>query len=319
MITYNHEQYITQAVASALAQQTTFDFEIVIGDDCSTDATRTILIGFQQRYPDRIRLLLRDSNIGMHHNLVQTLRACRGEYVALLEGDDYWTSPHKLQKQVAFLDSHLECAICFHSTIVWYEDGNREPWRHPAGRQKPILSIEDLIDRSTMQTCSVMFRNRLIAEFPPWFFTLKMADWSLHILNAQHGHIGYIDQVMGVYRVHPSGAWSSQKPTWALHETIRALNAMNRHLELKYDRRFQKALSMCYYKLACYADLEGDCKQARAYLLRSIAAQPLNKTIAVGRLVLALKLYTPRVYQPLRAAGRYLLRRARAYSEEQKG
>jgi len=310
MITYNHERYVAQAVASALEQQTRFDFEIVIGDDCSTDATRAILIDLQRRHPDRIRLLLRDANIGMHHNLVQTLKACGGEYVALLEGDDYWTSPQKLQTQAEFLDRHPECAISFHGATVRYEDGSREPRTHPSGRQKPISTLADLIDRNFMPNCSVMFRNRLIDEFPPWFYTLKMADWSLHILNAQHGHIGYIDEVMSVYRIHPSGAWSAQKPTWALHETIRALHALNRHLDFKYNRRVQTALSTCYYKLAYYHAHEGDRVQAQSYLLRSIAAQPLNKAIVLGQIVLALKLYAPRLYQPLRAAGRYLFRRS---------
>ena len=310
MITYNHERYVAQAVASALAQQTTFDLEIVIGDDCSTDATRAILTDFQQRYPDQIRLLLRDTNIGMHHNLVQTLQACRGEYIALLEGDDYWTAPHKLQKQVAFLDRHPECAICFHSAMVCYEDGSREPWKHPSDRPKPISTLEDLIDRNFVPACSVMFRNRLIDEFPPWFYTLKMGDWSLHILNAQHGHIGYIDEVMSVYRIHPSGAWSAQQPTWTLHETIRALHALNRHLGFTYNRRVQTALSTCYYKLAYYHAHEGNRVQAQLYLLRSIAAQPLNKPILLGQIVLTLKLYAPRLYQPLRAAGRCLFRRS---------
>ena len=99
MITYNHERFIAQAVESALMQETDFDYEIVIGEDCSTDGTRQVLLDLHDRHPDRIRLLLREKNIGASHNFVGTLEACRGEYVAFLDGDDYWTCPNKLQKQ----------------------------------------------------------------------------------------------------------------------------------------------------------------------------------------------------------------------------
>jgi glycosyltransferase involved in cell wall biosynthesis len=109
MITYNHERYIAKALDNVLSQSTNFDYEVIIGEDFSTDNTRSIIIDYQKRYPDKFQLLLNDKNIGMHKNTAQVLRACRGQYVALLEGDDYWTSTHKLQLQVDFLDRHPEC------------------------------------------------------------------------------------------------------------------------------------------------------------------------------------------------------------------
>src|SRR5579864_5044611 len=100
MITYNHERFIAQALDSILAQQVNFDYEIVVGEDCSADGTRAILMDFHRRYPSRIVPFLRDRNMGAMPNFESTLRACRGQYLALLEGDDYWTSPDKLQRQV---------------------------------------------------------------------------------------------------------------------------------------------------------------------------------------------------------------------------
>ena len=114
MITYNHERFIRQAIESVLDQKVNFDFEIVIGEDCSTDSTRTIVAELQQQYPDRIVALMRPHNLGAMRNLQETLAACKGQYVALLEGDDYWTSQHKLQKQVDFLDARPDCAISCH-------------------------------------------------------------------------------------------------------------------------------------------------------------------------------------------------------------
>src|SRR5882762_4326458 len=113
MICYKQEQFITQAVESAMMQKTDFPYELVISDDCSPDSTREIALDLQRRYPDRIRLLLPETNRGMMSNFVQTLRACTGDYIALLEGDDYWIDARKLQKQADLLDTHPEFPACF--------------------------------------------------------------------------------------------------------------------------------------------------------------------------------------------------------------
>ena len=102
MITYNQERYISQAIESVLSQQTDFSYEIVVGEDFSTDNTREVCREYQQRYPDKIRLLERDKNLGMAGNFLSTFKECNGQYLAVLEGDDYWVNPHKLQSQVDF-------------------------------------------------------------------------------------------------------------------------------------------------------------------------------------------------------------------------
>jgi len=112
MITYNHERFIGQAIECVLAQSVNFDYEIVIGEDCSTDGTRAIIQDFQRRYPSRIVPLFRQHNIGAMRNYQGTVGSCRGQYLALLEGDDYWTCKDKLQRQVDFLDAHPDWAIC---------------------------------------------------------------------------------------------------------------------------------------------------------------------------------------------------------------
>jgi len=172
MTTYNHERFIAQAIESALMQQTDFDYEIVIGEDSSTDRTREIVIGYQKRYSDKIRLSLSERNLGNFGkpNFVRTLQACRGQYIAMLEGDDYWTDPLKLQKQVDFLDNHPECAICFHNVEVLAEDSQEN---HLFFRRelKPIYTFDDLVRGSFFPTGSTVFRAGLIGEFPEWFLT----------------------------------------------------------------------------------------------------------------------------------------------------
>jgi len=250
IITYNHEKFIARAIDSALMQKANFDYEIVIGEDCSTDHTRDIVIDYQKRYPDKIRLLLSERNLGGQKNFVRTLQACQGEYIALLDGDDYWTSPHKLQKQVDFLDSRPECAICFHDVTVFYEDGGRKSHNFCPADQKEISTLEDLLTRNLIPACSVMFRRGLFDEFPDCFNTLKMGDWPLHILNAQHGKIGYINKVMGAYRVHQGGVWSRLSPAQMQQAYIEFYEKVNALLDFRYDNLIRSRVLKCWDNLA---------------------------------------------------------------------
>ena len=169
MLTYNHEKFIAQAVKSALFQLTDFDYEIVIGDDCSTDRTQEIIRELAIKNPEKIRPILRQKNLGASKNFLSVLASCQGEYIAMLEGDDYWISPDKLQKQVDMLDANPELAISFHNIICFYEDGSKQPWEYCQRNQKPISTLEDLLHGNFIPTCSVMFRNGLIKDFPEWY------------------------------------------------------------------------------------------------------------------------------------------------------
>ncbi len=123
-ITYNHERYLRQALDSVLMQQTDFDFEVVVGEDCSTDSTREILREYRSNDPGRIRLLFRERNFGRPTlNVYETAMECRGKYIATLEGDDYWTDPLKLQKAVDYLEAHPDCSGCANPALLVGEDG----------------------------------------------------------------------------------------------------------------------------------------------------------------------------------------------------
>lgn len=124
-ITYNHEKYVEKALRSVLTQETDFPFEVVVGEDCSTDGTREILKTVAKEYPDQVRLYLRDTNTGGRPtvNVYETTMRCHGKYLAYLEGDDWWTDPKKLQKQVDFLESHPEYMAVTHSMQMVDEEG----------------------------------------------------------------------------------------------------------------------------------------------------------------------------------------------------
>lgn len=237
MLAYNHGAYIAQAVQSALAQQTSFPIEIVIGDDCSTDGTRQILLELKRAHPDKLWLLLHERNIGGPQNMASVLAACRGQYVALLEGDDYWTSPHKLQKQADALDAHPEWAICFHSARMVYENGAHKERLFPVNWTKPVATIDDLFQSNFMCTCSVLFRNGLFGELPAWHRQIVPGDWAIHLLNADRGDIGYLNEVMGVYRVHHRGAWSRKDTASQYVECLKMFSRIDHHFHGKYARQ----------------------------------------------------------------------------------
>jgi hypothetical protein len=237
MITYNHERYIAQAVESVLAQHTTFPVEIIIGDDCSTDNSRTILQRLAEQHPEKIHLQLAGRNRGANANFVSVFGCCRGQYVAMLEGDDYWTCPNKLQMQVEALDAHPEWAICFHPASCMYEDGIRGVPVYPHGWTKPVATIDDLFASNFMATSSVVFRNRLFAEFPGWFHRLILGDWPLHFLNAAHGDIGFLPKTMSAYRVHRSGIWTGATLGTRLNALSTMFSAVDHHFGGKYADR----------------------------------------------------------------------------------
>ncbi|WAC11036.1 glycosyltransferase family 2 protein [Dyadobacter pollutisoli] len=211
---FNHEKYIAQMLDGALMQQTDFPFEIVIGDDASTDSTPDIIRQYIARNPGRIRAFLHAENQGPkeprefagRNNVLQLLKACEGEYVAMCEGDDYWTDPLKLQKQVDFLDKNPDFAICHHNMLVTYEDGSPEHFFNPQD-QKLISTIEDVLeDKWFMATASWVYRNHFLTnDFADWHAKAAAGDWAVMIQLAAQGKIGYLPETMGVYRKHSAG------------------------------------------------------------------------------------------------------------------
>lgn len=249
MTAYNHESFIAQAVQSVIEQTTDFDFELVVGEDCSTDKTREILSGFKSSHPERIRLLLRERNWGRRRNFIDVLAACEGEYVAILEGDDYWTSPNKLQRQADFLDSHPDCSICFHPVMVVFEDKNQEPYRSGVASKGQVFTLADLLDRNLIPTCSVMFRNKLLPVLPDWFHHTPTGDWPLHILNAQFGDIGYLDYVMAAHRIHPNSIWSPRSLISKNKAKIATLKTVRTHLGSSYYREIDDSIARWHLRV----------------------------------------------------------------------
>src|SRR6266480_3351369 len=250
LTTYNHEKYIAQALDSVLMQETDFDFEIVLLEDCSTDGTREILRAYQTKYPGKIRLRLAEHNQRSNKAFAEEFLASASVYIAMLDGDDYWTSQKKLQTQVEFLRGHPECALCFHNALRIYEDGSRVPFRHNSAGQKQISVLEDLWERNFIAGCAAMLRKDVLWQFPDWFYNLPYGDWPLYILCAHHGKIGYIDEIFGVYRIHSGGVWSRLDPIQKLEGLIAFYQTMNGNLNFRFNHLVEPLVSARRKELA---------------------------------------------------------------------
>ena len=219
MMAYNHEKYISEAIEGVLMQKVKFDFDIVIGEDCSTDNTRKIILDYQAKYPGKFKLILHETNVGAFANQNFVLGSCTGKYIAMCEGDDYWTDPYKLQKQVDFLEANPDCSLCFHATEFIHNDVSKNFIHRPKKIQndgKFTIKHAILGGGGFMATNSMMFSKVHITEQPTWIIGLPIGDLPLMLLLASKGKIGYIDEEMGVYRVTSSSeSWSSSMQNYS--------------------------------------------------------------------------------------------------------
>ncbi|WP_187775482.1 glycosyltransferase [Flavobacterium johnsoniae] len=211
MITYNHGAFIEETIESLMNQNTSFKYKLFIGEDLSSDNTRAICLKLKEKYPNKIDLFLNTQNLGPNLNAKQIFKACfesGAKYIALCEGDDYWTDKLKLQKQVDFLEANPDYVICYHKVKV-LRNGILE--EDSITRKAPeTTTIKDLAKGNYLHTCSVVFRNKLFEKFPSYFHKSPIGDYFLHMLNARYGKIKFIDEYMGVYRLHETSVWSSK-------------------------------------------------------------------------------------------------------------
>lgn len=270
MFAYNHAKYIGQAIESVLAQETEFDFELVIGEDRSTDETRRIVREYKQRYPDRIRPFLNEKNLGPIANFKKTFEACQGRYVATLDGDDYWTYPGKLQRQVSFLDTHSDHAVCFHSAMMVWEAAGREPAVHRPPGPKSTYNVEDLLVHDFIATSSAVVRRACLPALPDWWASVPVFDWPFFVLNALSGRIGYIDECWSAYRQHEQGAYSALPQERQMEQNIAVMRIFRGVLGPSYEALLTRALSSRYLTLAMHYRAKGDAKQAKRSALMSI-------------------------------------------------
>lgn len=253
IITYNQKKFIRQAIDSVLEQKTTFPIEILVGDDFSTDGTREIIQEYERKYPGLVIGILHPHNMGKNGgiNFLETLKRAKGEYYALIDGDDYLTDPLKLQKQADLLDAHPDYSMSFHNALITYEDGSPSHVLNGPD-MKPYYTVDDLIGEDEiwfMATSSTMYRNS-IREYPAWFRESSSGDIPRLILKAKLGKIGYLPDVMSVYRKNRAGAsfHDNYQNEVFLRNRIQMYSNINRELDYRYDRMLRRNMAR-YYRM----------------------------------------------------------------------
>ena len=203
LLTYNQKQFIAQTINSILMQKANFNFQIVIGEDCSTDGTRSICETFAEKYSNKIKLLpALEKNIGLIANYMRTIKACEGKYIAICDGDDYWIDENKLQKQVSFLEDNPNYSIVYSKLKKLFPDGT---FKESIQRKlKQAGDFDDLVFENVIPSVTVLFKNRQnISAVPTWITNFPYGDWPTYLwILKDGGKIHFMDEITAVYRMH---------------------------------------------------------------------------------------------------------------------
>lgn len=269
--TYQHEPYIRQCLDSILMQKTNFPYEIIVGEDDSTDGTREICIEYAEKYPDKIRLFLRDRNLSHlkdeNGKLIKRLNgvlgfgrmSSRGKYIALCEGDDYWTDPLKLQKQVDFFEANPTCSLVFTGCEIHKSNGEKKTIQYKINH---LIDVNEYLTNSYfMTTASLLFKKEVFSEAKSeeWMSKAFAGDFILKYRALTIGTIGYVDSIAAVYNKGTEGSWSNRKLTDKVIEkeykdNILALQYIKKHIptlsQTAYDHKEKKLKDIVLYKQA---------------------------------------------------------------------
>lgn len=277
IITYNHEEYIAECLEGALKQELDYDYEINIFEDCSTDKTREVVLAYKQKYPEKINLFLNEKNLGLVGNWIQALKSCKGDYIALCEGDDFWTHPQKLQKQVDFLENNPSFTIASHNANIIIGDKTVKLYCGPKHPQ--IMDLKFLLTyASGVPTCSLVVKSESIKKLPDWFDKIQSCDWTVQVVAVQSGKMKYFNEIMSTYRRQEKGALYYQKKAATANGestfcipgkcTLALIDILDEYFQYKYSKNLD-ILKIYSYDLYVRDYLEiAEIKMARKYYFK---------------------------------------------------
>lgn len=249
-LTFNHAPYIRQALDSFLMQKTDFEYEILVHDDASTDGTGDILREYEKKYPGKVRPLIQKEN--QYSQGIDNISGAfnfprvRGKYIFMCDGDDYWVSPDKMQKQVDYMESHPDCTLCIHSARIElmgraFTEKEMRPYR---GNR--IISPEEIIDKpSGYAMSSMVFPARLVKKLPNYYVDCPVGDTPLQLMAAAEGYGYYMDEAMSAYRVGVAGSWTTAGKSGNYEQKQRIYYERMKRVYEEFDQatggRFKKA------------------------------------------------------------------------------
>jgi glycosyltransferase involved in cell wall biosynthesis len=207
LICYNQEKFIEQTLDS-INNQKFKDIEVIISDDCSTDNTKEIILKFIDKNQLNWKILPTKENVGMQKNWRNCIEAATGEYIAIIEGDDFWNDPDKIKKQVGILENDKTLVACFTNAYVINEVTDRD-FPEYVTEKLARLTFEDILLANNIPTCTILYRN-LKHTFSKSFYKSPYVDWLIHLMNAKFGDYLFLDEKTSTYRLHESGAYGGQ-------------------------------------------------------------------------------------------------------------
>jgi glycosyltransferase involved in cell wall biosynthesis len=261
IVARNDETVIARAVESALRQETDFDFEIVVCDDCSSDRTRDVLSSLEQNHPGRIRLRFHDERMGFCHSLASGLNASAGRYAAFLEASDYWTDPTKLKQQVEYLDQHADCVLCYHKVREVDESGN-DLGKVVPENPNTFLTLTDLLEHSgEIPSCAIVVRQSALAELPERSFCPNLGAWPFLLLYALGGKIGRIDDVLAARRLRRDTFAASRPDILWRKDRLRVLRQLQTLVDDRQSRQLDRASLQIRQQLARHHAMMSDIQR----------------------------------------------------------
>ncbi|MGH2317087.1 glycosyltransferase family 2 protein [Planococcus sp. SE5232] len=247
---YNHENFIAEALDSMLMQKTDFAYEILVHDDASTDRTAEIIRSYEQKYPDIIKPIYQTENQYSKDVPFELFNGARalGKYTAVCEGDDYWTDPEKLQRQVDYMEAHPECSMCVHAAEKVSAVTKKTVAAIRPSHKDKIYSVEEVIEGGgeLFATNSIMYSREKIPEMPEYYLNAPIGDYPLVICGALNGTVYYMDRNMSAYRVEVKGSWTDVQLTdnsakqKHLQEVAALLDEINAFTNFKYDKAINR-------------------------------------------------------------------------------
>ncbi|MBQ8785057.1 MAG: glycosyltransferase [Alphaproteobacteria bacterium] len=248
--TYNHEKYIAQAIESAIKQQGYFHHEILISDDGSTDNTREIIKEYAKKYPNLIKDISSEKNLGISENMKKCFQQASGKYIAVLEGDDYWEDEYKLHKQAYFLESNQDCSMVFNKIKVLQEDTKKIILLNRQQKLSSKLKGSDFIESKYLNLIanfsSCLFISKYMKKLPKKIYSIRFNEITLAFYLEQKGYIGFINSPLSVYRQHNHGVWTGASENDQKAQAKKILQTCLSVCSPKYKKDIQEIIDKKY-------------------------------------------------------------------------
>lgn len=273
---YNQCEFLKIAIDSILSQKTTFDFNIIVSDDCSTDGTRELLQDYSAQYPGKFCLVFGEKNIGGPNNFRRVIETAQSKYVAFMDGDDYWVDNYKLQKQYDFMTTHPEYVGCFHNAYVRVNDCE-DLCLFNSEFLNSCITFETIVRKHWFMPTSSEFVVRESIFFPEWYDTVPNDDYVINLGIAMRGNFYYMPDVMSVYRKHEKNLSAMYVD---YHMTYRVLNKILTGYKDIYpiEKRSAFEETISYYQ-ACIAEVERSTHPIKKWFYRKTYTRAIKNWI----------------------------------------